>query len=299
MEFVKNADLFIKGIVLERGYSTRTQVIYSEALARFHSHCLKVLGKEIIFVQEITHQEVRSFVMQLHKNGKSKATVNQQLSAIKSFFKYLVSQDILGTNPAKIIRSPKQAKRLPVVLTKDQAVEIIEKPNISNCYGLRDTAILELFYSTGIRRAELCGIKLKDINFTEKTIKVLGKGSKERIVVFGEYALEKLKNYVEVRDQIRREATEILFLSNKGKAINGKQVYDIVKKYITGTSEEKKRSPHVLRHSFATHLLDSGAGITEIGELLGHTKLSTTQIYTHVTIEKLKESYNQAHPRSE
>ncbi|MFZ1572942.1 MAG: tyrosine-type recombinase/integrase, partial [Candidatus Kapaibacterium sp.] len=157
----------------------------------------------------------------------------------------------------------------------------------------------ELLYSTGIRRGELCGIKLNNINLKENTIKVLGKGNKERIVVFGSYAKDKLIKYIEFRNDNYPTNTKFLFLNNKGNPVNGKLVYDIVKKYITGTSEDKKKSPHVLRHSFATHLLDSGAGIAEIGELLGHSKLSTTQIYTHLTIEKLKESYNQAHPRSD
>ncbi len=290
---------FIKHLLNQRLYSKRTGEIYSDSLNRFYLHLQIVLNSDDFQYTDITFQEVRSFVIGMHKSGLARATIMQHLSAVKSFFKYVQSQGLILNNPAKLIKSPKQAKKLPTFLTKEQILEIVNKPNLYSKNGLRDTTIIELLYSTGIRRGELCGIKLNNINLKENTIKVLGKGNKERIVVFGSYAKDKLIKYIEFRNDNYPTNTKFLFLNNKGNPVNGKLVYDIVKKYITGTSEDKKKSPHVLRHSFATHLLDSGAGIAEIGELLGHSKLSTTQIYTHLTIEKLKESYNQAHPRSD
>jgi integrase/recombinase XerC len=185
------------------------------------------------------------------------------------------------------------------VLSAEEARALMELPDRETPEGLRDAAILELLYSTGIRRAELCTLSLQDVDMSSRTIKVLGKGGKERVIPFGAHAAEAIREYGRRRGELLRDATPLLFVSSRGKELAGADLYKIVKRYMSRITEQKKRSPHVLRHSFATHMLDAGAGLRDVGEMLGHASLSSTQVYTHVTIERLKEAYARAHPRAE
>jgi integrase/recombinase XerC len=227
----------------------------------------------------------------------STRSVSRKISVLKSFFKYLLKKKYVISNPSSGLIFPKQDKMLPAYLSSNEINKLLEDRKYIEIKIL-DIAIIELFYSTGIRLSELINLKLSDINFTKRTLKVLGKGSKERIVPFGEKADIAIQNYLKIREICNTENLDYLFISNTGKKLYPMQVQRMIKKNLALVTELKKKSPHVLRHSFATHLLDRGADIRAVKDLLGHESLSTTQVYTHLTPEKLKKVYKQAHPKA-
>jgi len=226
----------------------------------------------------------------------------RKLASIKSFYKYLANNKIINMNIARTIKSPKVSKRLPVFLTIKEIKNLLDYPYGNSLKNIRDKLILELFYSTGIRISELVQIKIKDIDFSSKLIKIKGKGNKERFVIFGDYMDIVLNEYMGKRcmDKKMKESSFLfpgyLNRSNSDTFISTRTVFSIVKKYINKISDNEKLSPHSMRHSFATHLLEKGANLLSVKELLGHVSLSSTQIYTHVRIEKLKSEYKKSHP---
>lgn len=249
-------------------------------------------------ISEITHYTVRDFISSLMDRGLVAASVNQKLSALKSFFKYLLRNDLIEINPMQKVRGPKTPKRLPVFLDESQAEKMFIAPSGENEFeNLRNLVILDVFYQTGIRRAELMALEEKDVDIFNLQMKVLGKRNKERIIPFGIELKRNLENYLDVKKRENLNAPH-LFVTIRNTPMNRSLISKIVKEVLGGVTTNKKKSPHVLRHSFATHLLNSGADINAVKELLGHTNLLATQIYTHNTIDKLKKSYNQAHPRS-
>ncbi len=254
---------------------------------------------------DITPREVRSFVAAMHREGYARRTTGRRLAAVKSLLKYAVAQGLIESNPALLVVTPKPEKRLPTVLSKDEARLLMDAPDRSTPEGKRDAAILELLYATGMRRSELCGLSLADLDLYDGTVRVLGKGNKERIIPIGAVACDALKAYLAVLSPSNSGRQGPLFLRSVGdedqerKGITGDDLYGIVRRYMKQVTEQSKKSPHVLRHSFATHLLDNGAGLREVSELLGHSSLGTTQVYTHVTVERLKEAYAKAHPRAD
>ncbi len=292
---------FLEYLEVERNYSPRTVTSYQSDLERFHSFIAEYTGNTMPDLTEVTQREVRGFVAMLHRERYARRTVARRLAAVKSLMKFCVAREMIEMNPARLVQTPKLEKRLPTVLSVEEAKKLMEAPNRNTPEGIRDAAILELLYSTGIRRAELCGLRMKDVNERECMIRVLGKGGKERLIPYGGRAEEAMNDYLSVRSKLLNETKSgtAVFLGKDGKPLEGGDIYNIVHKYMSEITEQNKRSPHVLRHSFATHLLDSGAGLREVGELLGHSSLSSTQIYTHVTIERLKEAYSKAHPRAE
>lgn len=303
---------FLEYLEIERKYSVKTITAYQHDLEGseggdptrrapgFHQHLVRVLGTGTPLLNDVTQREVRGYIAELHRRGMARRSIARKLAAVKSFMKFAMAREMVDTNPARLVQTPKVERRLPTVLNAAEAGELMELPDKKTAVGWRDAAILELLYSTGIRRAELCGLAAADIDLHSRTLKVLGKGGKQRIVPFGEHALEALREYSRRRiELVDRAGVPELFLSKRGKPLTGDDIYRIVRRYMSRVTEQKKRSPHVLRHSFATHMLDGGAGLREVGELLGHAKLSSTQVYTHVTIERLKEAYAKAHPRSE
>ena len=301
---------FLEYLEIERNYSPKTIDAYrldllggeSEASRSYSlkDHLLRGSG-DAPELAEVTHTTVRSYVAALHRRGLARRTIARKLAAIKSFMKFAAARELAAQNPARLVQGPKLEKRLPTLLNREEATRLMELPDRSTPAGLRDAVILELLYSTGIRRAELEGLKLGDIDLHAGTLKVLGKGGKERIVPFGRPAAEAIRAYLARRGELLRDGEEqidVLLVSDRGRPLDGGGIYRVVRRLMSGVTEQKKRSPHVLRHSFATHLLDAGAGLREVGEMLGHASLGSTQVYTHVTIERLKAAYSKAHPRA-
>jgi len=255
-------------------------------------------------IEQIDHLTIREWLASLHSDHKKKASIARKLAALRTFFQFLVREEVIESNPAKLVATPRKEKKLPVHLSIEDAVRFIETPDAETDFGKRDRAILELLYATGIRVAELVNINLRDIDFKNKLLRVFGKRRKERIVPFGEPAAKALQEYLSVREKFllnapatKRDA-QPLVLNYQGTRMTTRSVGRLVEKYIRLCAGIHDISPHALRHSFATHLLDSGADLRDIQELLGHARLSTTQIYTHVSMEKLIEVYDKTHPKA-
>lgn len=285
-------DFFLNFIITEKRLSSHTAKSYSSDLKQFS----KYLSKECNInsdINQVTFQTIRSWIVFLLENNINPRSVNRKISVLKSYYKFLLQEGILSYNPMIKIISPKTSKRLPSFVDKDDIQNLLDKVKFENNYiGNRDRLIIEFFYVTGIRLSELINIKISDIDFNNNYIKVLGKRNKERLIPLSNNMTNKLKNYVNEND-----ISEYLF-NNKGKKMYSKLVYRLVKKHLNLVSSIDNKGPHVLRHTFATHMLNNGADINAIKELLGHSNLNATQVYTHNSIEKLKSVYNQAHPRA-
>jgi tyrosine recombinase XerC len=282
----------------ERAYSERTVTTYSIALSQFAEY----LDSECDHKNEITEinkEDIGLFAGYLHDKGLKRKSIKLKISAVKSFFKYCYKQKILDNNPAALVVTPKTDKRLPSFLQQSEIEKLIEMFDKNDPEQSRDMALIEMLYGSGLRISEALNLNIPDINFSQAVVKVTGKGNKERIVPIGSKSLEALRNYLSLRNDIAKSAmNDALFINKHGKRMNAVQAYRLIKKYISLVSESTKKSPHVLRHSFATHLLDEGADLQSVSEMLGHSSLSTTQVYTHVSIERLKDSYKKAHPKA-
>jgi len=253
---------------------------------------------------EVDSQTLRRYLARLHRRGISKASTARKLASLRAFFKYLLRKGIIERDPTAGLPSPKLDKRLPKFLRDEQIEALMQKPDTSKPIGMRDAAILEMLYATGVRVSELAGMDLRDLDLRAGEAKVLGKGSKERIVLFGRAAQEALALYLNFgrgRLLSRRhdgEREDALFLNKDGHRLAVRNIERLLDKYFGMVSDEMKISPHVMRHTFATHMLEHGADLRSIQELLGHASVSTTQIYTHVSRERLKQVYESAHPRA-
>jgi tyrosine recombinase XerC len=295
-------ELFLEYIERERNFSLHTHVSYSNDLHQFQFFLQGKYPETLECPEHIDQDIVRSFLGVLLDSGMAKKSVVRKISTLRSFFKFAVRRKLLSANPMSNVVTPKVEKKLPQFLDEHTVEKLMALPDTGNALGARDSAILELLYSTGMRRGELVQLNTTDIDFYERTVKVVGKGNKQRILPFGKKAHHALERYLTARKQMMSTnsglETNVLFLTVKGKRLYPGAVNSIVKKYFKEVSEIKQQSPHVLRHSFATHLLDRGADIFAVKELLGHESLSTTQIYTHLTSERLKKVYQQAHPKA-
>jgi site-specific recombinase XerD len=234
----------------------------------------------------------------MKEKNYSKRTVARKLASLRSFFKFLYREGYIKTNPSSGISTPKLDKKLPIFLDTDEVSKLIEAPDEKDLSGLRDRALMETLYSTGIRVSELVGMNLSEIDFISGVIKVFGKGKKERLAPIGDKALRAIRNYLDKRGIGKLNDKKAVFLNKDGGRLTDRSVRRIIEKYIKRVSLREGVSPHTLRHSFATHLLNRGADLRSVQELLGHMNLSTTQIYTHVTTQRLKEVYDKAHPRA-
>lgn len=292
---------FFRYLSQERGYSEHTVAAYQRDIQQFFQFYAEYSNSIPVKLDDINKIGIRHYLGMLSESGLMMSSISRKLASLKAFFKFAVRQRVMQSSPASMVKSPKTQKRLPVVLSCKQIDTLMEIPESNTFIGQRDRAILELFYSTGIRLGELLSINIGDINFSRMTLRVFGKGAKERIVPFGEKAKKAIEGYLRLR---RREYGSTLldsplFISNRGKRLARQTVQVKVNKLLRDVSDQEHLSSHVLRHSFATHLLDRGADLNAVKDLLGHNSLSTTQLYTHIRIEKMKEVYKQSHPHAE
>lgn len=285
-------DKFINYLRVEKNASAHTVTNYTIDL-RFFS---EFWGDKDIAA--VTHLSLRAFLAQMRSRNYSKRTIARKLACLRSFFKFLFREGHIKTNPITAISTPKVEKKLPVFLDVNKVTKLLQCPVGDDAAGLRDRAILETLYSTGIRVSELVGLDADDVDFISEVIKVFGKGSKERMVPIGRPALDALRKYIDKRGDSKAKDRGAIFLNRGGRRLTDRSVRRILDKHIRACSIAEHVSPHSLRHSFATHLLDRGADLRSVQELLGHMNLSTTQIYTHVTMERLKAVYDKAHPRA-
>ncbi|MDT4966505.1 MAG: integrase/recombinase XerC [Acidobacteriota bacterium] len=299
---------FFEHLRYERNVSEHTLRNYASDLSQFYDYLapanLQSGARRHVDIKEIDHITIREWLSSLHAAQKKKTSVARKLAALRTFFQFLVREGIVEMNPAKLVSTPRLEKKLPVHLSIEDAIRFIETPEVGTDLGKRDRAILELLYGTGVRVSELTKLDMSDVDFKEKLVRVTGKRRKQRIVPFGDPALDALQSYLAVRGAFLQNAplevrdSPAIFLNYQGTRITTRSVGRMVDKYIGICAGIHNISPHALRHSFATHLLDSGADLRDIQELLGHARLSTTQIYTHVSMEKLIEVYDNAHPKA-
>ena len=290
-----NIDKFLDYLKYERNYSNNTIIAYENNIRGFLSYC-KI--KNVKNMNEVNYQFIRGYISYLYKQKYQAKSITRILSALRSFFKYLKREEKISTNPLDLITSPKVEKKLPKYLTINDVEKILNAPDMSNKIGIRDAFILELLYVTGIRVSELTNIKLNDISIVEKKIKIMGKGSKERIVYYGTRCQELLNKYLHIRNDFLKQANDYLILSNTGKQISARELRNIINRLKVKAGIDINISPHTFRHTFATHMLNEGADLRSVQELLGHENLSTTTIYTHLTNEKLRRTYLSTHPRA-
>jgi len=284
---------FITYLSSEKRFSEHTVKSYTTDLTQFTSF-LSAEFQIVDDISEISFQIIRTWIASLLEKGISPRSVNRKISTLKSYFKFLIREGAIVENPMMKVVAPKSKKRLPVFIEEDQIASLLNEVRFEEGFvGQRNKLIIELFYVTGIRLSELINIRTSDVDFNNQLIKVLGKRNKERLIPLSSSMVDSLSNFIEKNQQ-----NQFLFTNLDGKKLYTKLVYRLVNKYIGKISSVNKKSPHILRHTFATHMLNNGADINAIKELLGHANLSATQVYTHNTIEKLKTVYKQAHPRA-
>jgi tyrosine recombinase XerC len=286
----KYLEKFLRYLEIEKNYSQYTIDNYTLDLEGFE----KFLGETPL--EKVDYLVLRKYLAALKEKNLSSRSVGRHLSTLRTFFKFLVRESYLKNNPISSISSPKQDKHLPQFLTEEEVTKLIDAVKLEGKSGYRDKAIMETFYSTGIRVSELAGLNIDDVDHIGGVAQVLGKGRKERIVPIGEHALKAIRSYLDKREKAKD--AQALFLNKNGRRITTRGIRGIVDKYIRLASLKHGVSCHTLRHSFATHLLNHGADLRSVQELLGHVNLSSTQIYTHLTTERLKSVYDKAHPRA-
>lgn len=296
MDITTCRDTFLNYIQYEKRFSKHTLLAYANDLEQFYNYLSSTY--EINSITEINHSIIRSWMVSLVEQKKpliSPRTINRKVTTLKTFYKYLLRQKLVIENPMLKIQAPKISKRLPVFVEKDNMNQLLNGQFEDSFEGKRDKLIIELFYATGIRLSELINLKQKDVDLYACQLKVLGKRNKERIIPFNDALKEEIKAYLEAKKDL---SNEYLFIRVNGKKMYEKLVYELVKKYLSNVTSINKKSPHILRHTFATHMLNNGADINAIKELLGHSSLAATQVYTHNTVEKLKSIHKQAHPKA-
>jgi tyrosine recombinase XerC len=283
---------FLSYLDIEKNYSLHTISSYRRDLEEFNSFLSQNVGERDI--KEIDYFILRKFLAYLGSKTLSKRSISRKISTLKSFFKFLLREGITNSNPAASLIYPKLEKPLPKFLTEEEVTKILEVPEGNDILSLRDKAILEFLYSTGARVSECTSLRLEDLDLIGGTVKVKGKGKKERILPLGEPAIQALRKYLKERGTL----TPYVFVNRKGQRLSDWAFRLIVNKYIRKASLMLRISPHTFRHSFATHLLNRGADLRSVQELLGHSTISTTQVYTHLTLDRLKKIYEKTHPRA-
>lgn len=295
---MKYIDSFLNFLQYEKRFSLSTIRSYKTDIHQFSEFCHKHL--DLTESDQVSYKNIRAWIVEMMESGISSRSVNRKISSLKSFFKFLLREDLLEKNPMDRVVAPKSSKSLPGFVDEEAMDVLLDKFDFGTDYtGVRNQMILEMLYLTGMRRAELVHLECNDVSTEELWIKVLGKRNKERIIPISMEFAGRIQQYLELRQETFPDIhEERFFLTSKSRAIYPELVYRIVRKYLRFVTTIEKKSPHILRHTFATHMLNSGADINAIKELLGHSNLSATQVYTHNTFEKLKKIYKQAHPRA-
>lgn len=299
-------DKYMEYLDIERGASQHTLRNYRRDLIDFKDFLGSIPSKSsisnesLIDIDKIDNISIRSYLGSLYKRRNKKSTILRKLSSIKSFFKFLINKGYINKNPGALVSSPKRENRITRFASVDEIFRLLSITDNNNPLSARDNAILELLYATGMRVSELTNLKIEDIDLNSMIVKVFGKGRKERIIPIGSKSRDSLKVYLSLRNKLLRNNRDVgwLFLNYRGGRLTSRSVGRITDKYISKSAMSKRLTPHSIRHSFATHLLDAGADLRSIQELLGHSSLSTTQRYTHVGIDRLMEIYDRSHPRS-
>lgn len=291
----KNLEDFLNYLEYERNYSNNTIVAYK---TNIESLIIYLKEQNINDFKDANYDTIRSYLSYLYDKKYKAKSISRMISSMRSFFKYLKSEKIIENNPMTLISNPKIEKKLPKFLTINDIEKILSVPDMKTSIGIRDAFVLELLYVTGIRVSEMTNIKITDIEMSTRRIKILGKGSKERYVLYGSRCDELLKKYLAIRSDFVKVPIDYLILSKTGRKINPKEVRNIINRIKSKAGIEMSISPHTFRHTFATHMLNEGADIRAVQELLGHENLSTTTIYTHLTNEKLRRTYLDTHPRA-
>jgi tyrosine recombinase XerC len=293
---IKEIESFMAHLKYEKNASPHTIASYRRDLLQL----VQYLEERKSGLDKVDNIILRGFLASRYDRGEKKSTIGRKLAAIRSFFQFCVRRHWMEHNPAKVVSTPKQDKPVPSFLTEEEMQAFLDLPRTNKTLDLRDRAMMELLYATGIRVSELVGINLEDVNFSERLIRIRGKGKKERLVPFGRVAEESLRSYLRVRSSINKGKVEPkpIFLNYLGKKLSSRSVERAVDKHIRRSALRRKISPHSLRHSFASHLLSRGADLRIIQELLGHESLATTQKYTHIDLKHILEVYRKSHPRS-
>ncbi|KFE97772.1 integrase [Chryseobacterium formosense] len=287
-------DKFLDYLQFEKRYSPHTITSYRRDLEDFHSFYIKTEGSEDLF--KANKKVIRNFVVELSENGISKRTVNRKLSTLRSFYLFLLKLGEIKVSPVESISSLKFYPEKQIPISQDE-MEVLQTKIFDEVEDVLEKSIVETLYQTGIRKSELCGLIFESVNLEGNELKILGKGNKERYIPISETLSNLLKDYLKVRVP-QDEFKKYFFVNKKGKKLTEKFVYVVVNKYLSLVTSKQKRSPHILRHSFATHVLDNGAEISKVKKILGHSSLASTQVYTNANIEQLKKVFNQAHPRA-
>ena len=296
--FEKYQQQFLEYLKYQKRYSQHTIISYENDLTAFSTFMQKDYADTDIDKIKTTY--IRTWLAEMKEDDMASRSLNRKISALRSFFKYLLKNDVVKVNPVTTIISPKMPKRLPQFVEEKHTNNLFSEVEFTEGFkGDTEKLVLEILYNTGMRKAELIGLKEYQIDISNSQIKVLGKGNKERIIPVSKILMNDIKLYIAEKRRLIGKAEEgFLFVTDKGKPLDPKQVYNIAKKYLTKVTTIDKKSPHILRHSFATHLMNNGADLNAVKELLGHSSLAATQIYTHNTIEKLKDVYKKAHPKA-
>jgi integrase/recombinase XerC len=294
---------FLEHLRLNRNASAHTASAYESDIAQFLDFTAQQLAISNLEPEHLQLATIRAFMAELYRQGHARASVARKLSALRAFGRYLRREGLIDTDPAALAASPKRERKIPAHLSIDEMTRLLEMPDVSDPLGCRDRAILELFYASGLRLSELVGLDLDAVNLRARMVRVMGKGAKERLVPFNSATETSLRQWLKVRvalraNPARAESREPLFLNFRGARLTGRSVQRLVARYVASCSTRFGISPHALRHSFATHLLERGADLRAIQELLGHVQLSTTQRYTHVNAAQLLDVYRKAHPRA-
>lgn len=292
---------FLTHLGLERNASPQTVKSYREDLSQVLHFLREKTGLSVLHAAEWNTRSLRGFVVWLHEQGYAKATVARRLAAVRAFGKFLCRQGVLQINPALALRGPRLDKKLPHFLTLEQVEVLLNAPSGYDPLARRDQAILEVLYSAGLRVSELVGLNVPDITWPDGVLVVRGKGKKERLALLGPHAIRALQIWLADRSELLAQhgtSGDAVFLNKAGTRLTTRSVGRLLEKYLAKAGLDPRTTPHTLRHSFATHLLDNGADIRGVQELLGHKSLNTTQVYTHISTKRLQESYDKAHPRA-
>jgi integrase/recombinase XerC len=294
---MQHFEQFLGFLRYEKRYSGHTVTAYTKDLDQFIQ-----FGSEMVedfSLLTVDHHLIRQWVISLMDQGMTVVSVKRKISTLRSLYKYLLRDGLMEKDPTDLVMVPKSGKKLPQFVQENEMNKLLDTSFFTGDFsGLRDKAILSLFYGTGMRLSELMGIRMLDLNLKERVVKVLGKRNKERLIPYPSEISNDISGYLTVRNELVGDSISYLFVTEKGEQVYEKLLYRIVRKYLSLVTTMEKRSPHILRHSYATHLLNRGADLNAIKELLGHASLAATQIYTHTSFEKLKTIYNQAHPRA-